>query len=154
MAALVLAFLAFVFLNCSGLFFPIFKSGLAKSLNKDFGISLPPSAAVVSADRIALMDTSYYYHVTVTPADVTPFIAALSAAASTRGHHVQTGDDPSRIALKNKMGYPKPKWWTVSALPDTQCFEVYIEQPNSSIYGYKIFYSVSTGHMFVEYYTT
>src|SRR5665647_137889 len=76
---------------CSGIRFPFFsaKSELNGHFTADFGITLPSSAVVDRAYRVAYRDQEHVFELHLAPADILVFMKALKAAVADRGYTQQ-----------------------------------------------------------------
>jgi hypothetical protein len=130
---------------CSGLHFPMWNPAakLNGRLSRDAGVSLPASARVTEAARVATRDPSEYYKVeTPDPAAAAAFVAAVRAAA-----HEPEDKDPSRPW---GMG-PTPEWWTPQQLADVKRLDFSVPGGQA---GYFVFYSESAATLYVFWYAT
>jgi hypothetical protein len=104
--------LLFVFF-CSGLHFPFWnaRGHLNSRLSDEMQLSLPPSAKVTHAVRVATNDPAEYYAIEMDVADVAPFMAHVRSALP-QAREV----DPATAWTMGRI----PDWWKPSALRQVQ----------------------------------
>ena len=132
--------LAFIVLNCSGLVFPLrgAQVRLEQRFLANFGVGLPVGAKVIKGARVAERDWSEFYWVEMTPADVVTWAAALEAATK------KTIEDRSPYT-QFAAGNPGPDWYQPQKLPDMKVLKMY---------HCWVFYSLTSGRVFIYWFTT
>jgi hypothetical protein len=114
-------FVGYLLLNCSGCNFPVFgpAADLAGTLDRDFGVALPPAADVEHGGRQATLPAVRRFVVKVPPAEVKPFVDRLKAGAGRTGR-----DAVGRSTVTLPAGPAGPDWWAPAALTAPGSLEV------------------------------
>jgi hypothetical protein len=148
------AVLLFIFLNCSGLNFPIFKARgtLNYLLQKDFRLELPSNAVIERHARKAYRDPTYYYLLKVPSDDGQRFADQLRHAAERRQvvTEIESGKINQQLSLA-AMG--PPKWWRPETMDNARLFHIAVQESLEST-GYYLLYSENGDRIYILWYAT
>lgn len=122
---LLFTFALLIFLNCSGLRFPLLRPRhtLASSLQSELNLSLPPSTIVQHNARVASRDPAIFYVLTMTPTEADAFASNFKP----------TDPQPNFY-----IPFSAPAWWTPTAHPNMQSYQA---APSSQQSAYYLFHT-------------
>ncbi|MGC4033536.1 MAG: hypothetical protein QM754_17750 [Tepidisphaeraceae bacterium] len=102
---------------CSGMAWPMFhaRGRLSGRMSELAGVSLPSSAVVKQAARMAQRDSSEYYDVEMSVADADALFHAIKH---------KTPADSVKIAAEPWLLGPTPGWWKVHSVGSTLRLEL------------------------------
>jgi hypothetical protein len=151
--AVVAIVVGFFTLTCSGLLFPVVgkQSSLTWGIAHDLGVARPTSLTVGHAARLATRDPAYFYECTIDPADIPPFVGALTAEARRRGYDMEDSERDKRFSMEP---HRQPAWYNPDTAADLQRLKIFIRRPDHIDHGYWFFFSPAAHKLWVYWFST